>query len=532
MNQPNYDIPSPGRQDSAASPSLTAAMEDEDSSFNPATQPTEPATSAAMTSLSAVKPFPPEVSARRGGWRLPPGGGLRGGAPLPGETSAISNGTSGWGPPPSASGDRGGTGTSGWGATPAAAPSGGWGAAPSQNINNGDADPGSVAGLVAAGPPASTKMLNTLPPSQQQPGPASQAPGPGLGAAPGPVQGPGPAAVQGSTSWAAAAGKGLPPSENAGGQGGGGSTNKQLEQLNSVREALFSQDGWGAPHVKQDTSWDVGASGGQPTEPPPAAAAAAAVPPVPGVQPPKGGESMQWTPPGGPSRNDGTELWRTTLSGVPAPSKPQPNTPWGNHTPAHPADYKTWGEPDGQDGGGGEAAGPGPGPSQPEPAANMWGGAAAPGSGPGSSGSGGAPAAWEQERGGDRPQFDDRERQNWGGVSKPKDEAMGWSGSAGPGQWGPGGPGANNGGSGGWGPPPAKGENSNREIRQRSHPHHPGGAGAGPAGGWGNNGAPGPRPPQWENDSPTMGRRFDDGGTGIWGGNKQAAMPGGPPGGE
>ena len=487
-----------------------------------------------MTSLSAVKPFPPEVSARRGGWRLPPGGGLRGGAPLPGETSAISNGTSGWGPPPSASGDRGGTGTSGWGATPAAAPSGGWGAAPSQNINNGDADPGSVAGLVAAGPPASTKMLNTLPPSQQQPGPASQAPGPGLGAAPGPVQGPGPAAVQGSTSWAAAAGKGLPPSENAGGQGGGGSTNKQLEQLNSVREALFSQDGWGAPHVKQDTSWDVGASGGgQPTEPPPAAVAAAAVPPVPGVQPPKGGESMQWTPPGGPSRNDGTELWRTTLSGVPAPSKPQPNTPWGNHTPAHPADYKTWGEPDGQDGGGGEAAGPGPGPSQPEPAANMWGGAAAPGSGPGSSGSGGAPAAWEQERGGDRPQFDDRERQNWGGVSKPKEEAMGWSGgSAGPGQWGPGGPGANNGGSGGWGPPPAKGENSNRETSQRSHPHHPGGAGAGPAGGWGNNGAPGPRPPQWENDSPTMGRRFDDGGTGIWGGNKQAAMPGGPPGGE
>ena len=41
-----------------------------------------------------------------------------------------------------------------------------------------------------------------------------------------------------STSWAAAAGKGLPPSEPA---VQNGATNKQLEQLNSVREALFSQ---------------------------------------------------------------------------------------------------------------------------------------------------------------------------------------------------------------------------------------------------------------------------------------------------
>lgn len=31
---------------------------------------------------------------------------------------------------------------------------------------------------------------------------------------------------------------------------------------------------------------------------------------------------------------------------MPQAPKPQTATPWGNHTPAHPADYKTWGEPD------------------------------------------------------------------------------------------------------------------------------------------------------------------------------------------
>ena len=66
------------------------------------------------------------------GWNLPPGGGLRGGAPQPGETSAISNGTSGWGPPPSTghTSNVGGWGNapptssgsvSAWGSTPASA---------------------------------------------------------------------------------------------------------------------------------------------------------------------------------------------------------------------------------------------------------------------------------------------------------------------------------------------------------------------------------------------------------------------------
>lgn len=42
--------------------------------------------------------------------------------------------------------------------------------------------------------------------------------------------------------------------------GGGTSTaaaKNQLEQLTTMREALFSQDGWGCQHVNQETNWDV-----------------------------------------------------------------------------------------------------------------------------------------------------------------------------------------------------------------------------------------------------------------------------------
>ena len=52
-----------------------------------------------------------------------------------------------------------------------------------------------------------------------------------------------PGAPQDATSWDAAAGKGLPPSEPATSQAN-----------NPLREALFSQDGWGGQNIKQDTS--------------------------------------------------------------------------------------------------------------------------------------------------------------------------------------------------------------------------------------------------------------------------------------
>jgi trinucleotide repeat-containing gene 6 protein len=130
--------------------------------------------------------------------------------------------------------------------------------------------------------------------------------------------------LQTSTSWAAAAGKGLPPSTNNSGANGSTTTaSKQLEQLNSVREALFSQDGWGGSNVKQDTAWDVAEPrfNGDPS-----------------AGPPK--DHAGW---GGPPKNDGTDLWRSTLSGQPPVAKPQSANPWG-HTPQNPTDFKTWGE--------------------------------------------------------------------------------------------------------------------------------------------------------------------------------------------
>ena len=136
-------------------------------------------------------------------------------------------------------------------------------------------------------------------------------------------------AAGGSTSWASAASKGLPPSsdpgaiangQQAGAAGAGASaasasTSKQLEQLNSVREALFSQDGWGGANVKQDTSWDVDQTPGAP-------GGASSGGGGGGMRAPNGmdapsamaKETNMWGGPaptnGGPPRNDGTDLWR------------------------------------------------------------------------------------------------------------------------------------------------------------------------------------------------------------------------------
>lgn len=63
-------------------------------------------------------------------------------------------------------------------------------------------------------------------------------------------------------TWAQAAGKGLPPASQTPANPPtptSASTKQQLEQLNNMREALFSQDGWGA-HVNQDNGWDIPSS--------------------------------------------------------------------------------------------------------------------------------------------------------------------------------------------------------------------------------------------------------------------------------
>lgn len=100
-----------------------------------------------------------------------------------------------------------------------------------------------------------------------------------------------------------------------------------MEQLNSVREALFSQDGWGSNHVKQESAWNVD---GMEQNFQPAA-------------PKENPSSPTWESPDKP-RNDGTDLWKSTLSGQPLVTKSSTTSQW--HKPQNPTDYKNWGEED------------------------------------------------------------------------------------------------------------------------------------------------------------------------------------------
>ncbi|XP_050540976.1 protein Gawky isoform X3 [Daktulosphaira vitifoliae] len=171
-----------------------------------------------------------------------------------------------------------------------------------------------------------------------------------------------PTSQQNTTSWAQAAGKNLPASSgpqvsgnsstttttastNSGiasnpqstnsppSNGGNGavnpSTKQQLEQINTMREALYAQDGWGGQHVNQDSQWEV------PHSPEPNTKDG----PLTGLT---GG-------PGWSKVNNGTDLWEATLrnGGQPPLQIPVQNTsktPWG-HTPASNIGG-TWGEDD------------------------------------------------------------------------------------------------------------------------------------------------------------------------------------------
>ena len=79
----------------------------------------------------------------------------------------------------------------------------------------------------------------------------------------------------------------------------------KMEILNSMREALFSQDGWGSQNVNQDTTWEVPAS-------------------------PEPGKNENTTSAGIPilKANTGTELWEANLrNGGPVVQQPvQPKT--------------------------------------------------------------------------------------------------------------------------------------------------------------------------------------------------------------
>ncbi|TRY68302.1 hypothetical protein TCAL_06828 [Tigriopus californicus] len=319
------------RQDPSAQYSLDSLMSDSALTY---LGPTTTLNSHSLKPTSRRGPLIPEPRCfkSRSGWNRTsnPVIGLKGG-------SDTANGTSGWGPPPSTPNVNVG----GWGSSSSVPSSGGHSAATGTGGGWGSTPGG---GSEDSGLTHSSQSTNLPPTSIMKSTHASVSLS---GSSPAPAA---PSTTSTSTSWAAAAGKGLPVSEatpvtnhnnlSAGAAANPISTSKQFEKLNSVREALFSPDGWGGSHVKQDTSWDTEPRSN--SQDAPIANASA--------RKDSGGpnNSSMWNgAAGGAQRNDGTDLWKSTLSGQPPPqtSKVQiPNNPWGNHTPQNPADFKTWGE--------------------------------------------------------------------------------------------------------------------------------------------------------------------------------------------
>lgn len=115
-------------------------------------------------------------------------------------------------------------------------------------------------------------------------------------------------------------------------------TKNQLEQLNTMRESLFSHDGWGCQHVNQDTNWDVPGSPDPTTGSTSVIKADGSGQAIPGSN---NANSTGWKQ----NINNGTELWEANLrnGGQPASAAIQ-KTPWG-HTPSTNLGG-TWGEDD------------------------------------------------------------------------------------------------------------------------------------------------------------------------------------------
>lgn len=232
-----------------------------------------------------------------------------------GGDSLSGGGTSGWGSPPSNTTTSNNPNAGQWGASAQQTPQQPWNQAAQQ------------AGGGVGGPASSQQQSQQV--QQQQNAAVGQ-----------PQQG----GAQGPKPLTPSGGWNQPPNPNQAQQqqqqqqppqvpgiptgvvGGGTSTvaaKNQLEQINSMREALFSQDGWGCQNVNQDTNWDVPGS------------------PEPGPRDPASGTgATQWK---SHNINNGTELWEANLrNGGQPPPQPVQKTPW-NHTPTSNIGG-TWGE--------------------------------------------------------------------------------------------------------------------------------------------------------------------------------------------
>ncbi|XP_044734259.1 protein Gawky isoform X2 [Chrysoperla carnea] len=233
-----------------------------------------------------------------------------------GGESSLNTGTSGWGTPPATnSNNNNANNSTGWGSTPAAQNPNNQNNWNNNSTRNNTTGPGQ-------GPPNSQDSSNTNKTGNSNANPSQNA---------NPNQPP-TSNTAGNQGWNQ--NNANKTSTNAGPNPTGPSnptntvaptttsTKQQLEQLNSMREALFSQDGWGGQHVNQDTNWDIPSS------------------PEPGQKEGPGGAPI-WKPP----VNNGTELWEANLrNGGQPPAQPVQKTPWG-HTPTTNIGG-TWGEED------------------------------------------------------------------------------------------------------------------------------------------------------------------------------------------
>ncbi|XP_068632111.1 protein Gawky isoform X2 [Battus philenor] len=261
----------------------------------------------------------------------------------------------------------------GWGSPPTSNNAGNWGSNASGQTNNGTSN--TQWNNSAQRPPTSQADLNSNKGNGNQMPPTSASVGQSWQGSPAnmqnvPPNNNGAPASNGTNNPGNGNNGGSNPSNPSSNTNGSSVTNgnngnnanttssAKIEQLNSMREALFSQDGWGGQHVNQDTNWDVPGS------------------PEPGskVEPSAGGP-----PPWKPNINNGaflgTDLWEANLrNGGQPPPQPAAKTPWG-HTPTTNIGG-TWGEDDDAADSANVWTGPPP-PQQwtavPPPHAQQWG---------------------------------------------------------------------------------------------------------------------------------------------------------------
>ncbi|XP_018330621.1 protein Gawky isoform X2 [Agrilus planipennis] len=203
-----------------------------------------------------------------------------------GGESSLSAGTSGWGTPPQQASSNNSNNSSGWGTANAANPN--------QTAN---------------------KSNSNMQQNGQQPPPSSQ-PNQSAWGQPGGNKPPNGPPVSTTANIAPTT-----TNNNVNNTTSTNTTKQQLEQLNNMREAIFSHDGWGG-HINQDTTWEIPGSPEPPIK-------------LDGTN----------APPWKPTVNNGTELWEANLrNGGQPPPQPQQKTPWG-HTPLTNIGG-TWGEDD------------------------------------------------------------------------------------------------------------------------------------------------------------------------------------------